>query len=89
MNARGWARMASVAAALHAVPPALAAQYDACRPGAESNEAKTLAIFSVPLAFSQGAPPGSAHTSGGPVGVTIGLEASSVPSVVNVPMWSS
>ena len=78
--------MAAVAAALHAVPPALAAQYDACRPGAASNEAKTLAIFSVPLAFSQGGPPGlghlgNGHLGSGPTGVTIGLEASSVPSV--------
>ena len=37
--------------ALCALPRELAAQYDACRPGAGSNEAKTLALFSVPLTF--------------------------------------
>ena len=84
MTARGWVRMAAITAGL-ALPPTLAAQYDACRPGAASNEAKTLAIFSVPLAFSQSAPPGGGHAGdragGGSAGLTLGLEAASVPSV--------
>jgi len=53
----------------------LAAQYDECRPGAQSNEAKTLAILSVPLAFGAGAAPGR------PSGVTFGFEAARVPTV--------
>jgi hypothetical protein len=61
--------------ALLALPPRLAAQYDACRPGAGSNEAKTLAMFSLPLAFSPVAAPG------GPQRFTLGVEASRVPSV--------
>jgi hypothetical protein len=57
-----------------ALAPPLAAQY-VCRPSASSNEAKTLAIFSVPLAFSPGAAPGRA------AGFTLGVEAASVPNV--------
>ena len=60
---------------LLAVPRALAAQYDECRPGAGSNEARTLGIFSVPLAFSGTAAPG------GHRGFSLGLEAARVPSI--------
>ncbi len=74
MTGYGWVRLAGVACALYALPAPLAAQYD-CRPGPKSNEAKTLAIFSVPLAFSPVAAPGS------PNRVTIGLEAANVSSV--------
>jgi hypothetical protein len=68
-------RLAALAAALLAAPRGLAAQYDACRPGAGSNEAKTLAHFSVPLVFSRGAAPSAEP------GVTFGLEAANVPTV--------
>jgi hypothetical protein len=61
--------------ALVAAPHQLVAQYDACRPGAGSNEAKTLALFSVPLVFGRGAAPGIER------GITFGLEAANVPSV--------
>jgi hypothetical protein len=61
--------------ALCAFPLTLAAQYDDCRPGPSSNEAKTLALFSVPLAFGGGAPPGE------PAGITLGFEAARVPSI--------
>jgi hypothetical protein len=63
---------AGLAAGTLATP--LAAQY-VCRPSARSNEARTLAVFSVPLAFSPGAAPGTR------AGVTLGLEATSVPNV--------
>jgi hypothetical protein len=52
----------------------LAAQ-SVCRPSTGSNEARTLAVFSVPLAFSPGQAPG------GRAGLTLGLEAASVPNV--------
>jgi hypothetical protein len=74
MTGHRWVRLAGVACALYALPAPLAAQYD-CRPGPESNEAKALAIFSVPLAFSPVAAPG------GPNRVTLGLEAANVSSV--------
>ena len=67
--------LAVVGLVLCALPRELAAQYDACRPGAGSNEAKTLALFSVPLTFSQAAAPGR------PGGITFGIEAANVPSV--------
>jgi hypothetical protein len=79
MSGRSRERGAAVAAAIGflacVVPPGLAAQYDACRPGPASNEAKTLAMFSVPLAFGPGAPPGGARR------ITLGLEAVRVPSI--------
>jgi hypothetical protein len=56
------------------LPLRLAAQYD-CRPGAGSHEAQTLGIFSVPLAFSGTTAPGELKK------VTLGLEATRVPSV--------
>jgi hypothetical protein len=71
---RGWARLAALGLAACAVPASLAAQY-VCRPGAGSNEAKTLAILSVPVVFSPSAPPGE------PSGITFGLEAARVPGV--------
>jgi len=40
-------RLAAVGLVLCALPRGLAAQYDECRPGSGSNEAKTLALFSV------------------------------------------
>lgn len=52
----------------------LAAQ-SVCRPSANSHEARTLATFSVPLAFG----PGSAPVIG--AGFSFGLEATSVPNV--------
>jgi hypothetical protein len=75
MMGRRWAGVAVIGTLLGVVPGRLAAQYDACRPGASSNEAKTLALFSVPLVFGRGAAPG------GPRGVTLGLEAANVPPV--------
>jgi hypothetical protein len=69
-----WSRIIRVALVACAVPPRLAAQY-VCHPGAESNEAKTLAILSVPVAFSPGEPPA------GLSGVTLGIEAARVPAV--------
>jgi hypothetical protein len=60
--------------ALCALPISLDAQ-SVCRPGAGSNEAKTLAIFAVPLAFGPGAAPGT------PTRVTLGIEAARVPTV--------
>jgi len=71
---RGWALLAALGLAACAVPASLAAQY-VCRPGAGSNEAKTLAILSVPVVFSPSAPPGE------PSGITFGLEAARVPGV--------
>jgi hypothetical protein len=60
---------------LSALPGTLAAQYDQCRPGPGSNEAKTLGILSVPLTFSPGGPPVARN------GITLGLEGTRVPSV--------
>jgi hypothetical protein len=57
-----------------AVAAPLAAQY-VCRPGADSHEARTLASFSVPLAFSPGAAPRHGAR------FSIGLEATSLPGV--------
>jgi hypothetical protein len=71
---RRFATLGAAALVASTVAAPLAAQY-VCRPATGSNEARTLAIFSVPLAFSPGAPPGSA------AGVTIGFEAASVPNV--------
>ena len=68
-------RLAAVGLVLCALPGELAAQYDECRPGPGSNEAKTLALFSVPLTFSQAAAPGR------PGGITLGIEGANVPSV--------
>jgi len=58
-----------------AIPARLSAQDGLCRPGAGSNEAKTLAILSVPMVFSPGAPPG------GPSRITLSVEAARVPGV--------
>jgi hypothetical protein len=66
-------RLLGVGLALCALPLSLAAQD--CRPGAESNEAKTLAIFAVPLAFGPGAAPATQTR------VTLGIEAARVPTV--------
>ena len=60
---------------LSGYPVLLAAQYDECRPGRDSHEAQTLGIFSVPLAFSGTSAPGKLTH------ITLGLEASRVPSV--------
>lgn len=61
-----------VVAAAVLAPPVIA-QGD-CFPGKESNEAKTFAILSVPLAFAQGGPVL-------PDGWNVGVEAVSVPGV--------
>lgn len=75
MSPRAWARLGALGWIAFAVPARLAAQDGVCRPGAGSNEAKTLAILSVPVVFSPGAPPG------GPSRITFGLEAARVPGV--------
>ncbi len=56
------------------LPAAAAAQGD-CFPGKNSNEAKTLAIFSVPLAFSPAGAPDLFP------GLRVGLEAASLPNI--------
>lgn len=61
--------------ALVSVPSVLVAQGD-CFPGPESNEAKTLAIFSVPLAYS----PLSAPATVAPKW-KVGLEVATIPDV--------
>lgn len=55
--------------------PAAAAAQRECFPGPESNEAKTLAIFAVPLAFSRGNAPSLFS------GFQAGLELASLPHV--------
>ncbi len=67
--------MAAALAACCLTVGRLAAQ-DECRPGSESNEAKTLAIFSVPLAFAPGAAPAVAQGR-----VRLTMEASYLPNV--------
>lgn len=71
---RRFAALGAAGLIVSTVAAPLAAQ-DVCRPSTGSNEARTLAIFSVPLAFGPGVPPGGA------AGATIGLEAASVPNV--------
>jgi hypothetical protein len=75
MNGWPWSRFAAFAWMACAIPASLAAQSGVCHPGTGSNEAKTLAILSVPVVFSPGAPPGE------PSGITLGLEAARVPGV--------
>jgi hypothetical protein len=75
MNGRAWSRLAAFAWVACAIPARLAAQSGVCHPGTASNEAKTLAILSVPVVFSPGAPPGELR------GITVGLEAARVPGV--------
>lgn len=58
-------------------PGGLVAQTDVCRPGKSSNEAKTMAIFDVPLAFSAAAAPLRETT--GRLG--FGIEVSYLPNV--------
>jgi hypothetical protein len=68
-------RRAGVAlAALLGLPAAAAAQGD-CFPGAGSNEARTLALFSVPLTFS---PAGAPERE---PGLRFGIETASIPAV--------
>jgi len=57
--------------------PAAAQLTDTCRPGQGSNEAKTMAIFDVPLAFSNAAAP--LHAPAGQL--RLGLELSYLPKV--------
>jgi hypothetical protein len=54
--------------------PRLAAQ-SVCQPSASSHEAKTFAIFSVPLAFSAAAPPDVLP------GITVGIEGAYLPRI--------
>ena len=75
MSGRGWARLAAVAWVACAIPARLAAQSGVCHPGTASTEAKKLALLSVPVVFSPGAPPGE------PSGLTLGIEAARVPGV--------
>jgi hypothetical protein len=67
-------RIAALGLVACALAPRLAAQ-SVCRPSASSNEAKTLAIFSVPLAFSPAAAPEVVTR------FTLGVEAAYVPTV--------
>ena len=73
MSAPAWVRLMAAGLVAGAVPSGLAAQSGVCRPGGASNEAKTLAILSVPAVFSPGAAPG------GPSRGTLGVEAARVP----------
>jgi hypothetical protein len=66
-------KIAIVALAASALAAPLAAQV--CQPGPSSNEAKTLAIFSVPLAFSPATAPDIL------AGFSVGLEGASLPNV--------
>jgi len=66
-------KIAIVALAASALAAPLAAQV--CQPGPSSNEAKTLAIFSVPLAFSPTTAPDIL------AGFSVGLEGASLPKV--------
>ena len=61
--------------ALAAACPAAAAAQRTCLPGPASNEAKTLAMFAVPLAFSRGNAPALF------AGFQAGLELASLPAV--------
>jgi len=69
---------AGVLLALAGAAGRMAAQLnDTCRPSKSSNEARTMAIFDVPLAFS-----GSAAPAAGSVGrVQLGLEVTYLPNV--------
>ena len=71
-------RCAVFAALCAALAPGAAAQGSAdCFPAANSNEARTMAIFAVPLAFS-----GASAPAVNPTGrFHVGLEVSSVPNV--------
>ena len=64
-----------VTAGLLAVPAVAQAQYSDCYPGPNSNEAKTMAILSVPLAFSPAAAPTLLP------GLRVGIEGALVPGV--------
>lgn len=66
-----------LAAALVAAAQPAAAQDDDCFPSDDSNEAKTFAIFAVPLAFS----PAAAAESVAPGTVRVGLEGSYLPNI--------
>ena len=67
-------RIATVALVASALAAPLAAQ-SVCRPSASSNEAKTLAIFSVPLAFGPATAPEILP------GLWVGLEGAYLPKV--------
>lgn len=67
-------QISSFALVACALAAPLAAQ-SVCRPGASSNEAKTLAIFSVPLAFGPATAPEILP------GLRVGLEGSYLPKV--------
>ncbi|HXI19902.1 MAG TPA: hypothetical protein VNH46_02380 [Gemmatimonadales bacterium] len=74
-TARTWGRSALIVAALvQGAGPRLLAQ-SVCRPPADSHEARTLGIVSVPLVFSAVGPPEVLP------GFTLGLEAAYVPRV--------
>src|SRR6266498_3099717 len=66
-------RIATLALVASALAAPLAAQV--CRPPASSNEAKTLAIFSVPLAFGPATAPEILP------GLRVGLEGAYLPKV--------
>jgi hypothetical protein len=71
-------KRAAIAMALVLGWPSLAAAQGDCFPGAESNEAKTMAIFAVPLAFSRGSAPEVFP------GFKAGLELAYLPKVDDV-----
>jgi len=77
MSYMGESRLATlVVLSASLAPTLLTAQSAACRPPDNSNEAKTLAIFSVPLAFGRA---GIANAGGGRV--KFGFELSYLPDV--------
>ena len=72
MNSR--AAVAVVCLATCAITP-MFAQQDVCLPSANSNEAKTFAALSVPIAFAGSSAPATAH------GISIGFELATLPVV--------
>jgi hypothetical protein len=73
VNSLGW-RITTITLAAYTLAGPLAAQ-SVCRPPASSNEAKTLAIFSVPLAFGPATAPEILP------GLRVGLEGAYLPKV--------
>lgn len=69
-------RAGSLAIALVVVPPAAAQTNTTCRPDEDSNEAKLLAFFATPIAFS----PGGIAEALAPWRVRVAVEAAYVPS---------
>ena len=68
-------RACALAVAVACAVTPLAAQEDICRPLANSNEAKTFGLLSIPIAFSGAGVPARAH------GISFGLEFATLPTV--------